>query len=120
MSDPFILIIITAVLSACSAVAIPYFQQVKGKEIPDIEYTSVDEIEMKVSKKSSTARWSYIFCCGFLGFIVGVGLALYWLGYGKDMNGYQQMLWALIIGFVTPQLLSFLQKTNLSMLSKKL
>lgn len=111
LTEELKIIFSTAALSMCASAFIPLFQHIKTKALPEVEYIKDDEDEKptKLSKRNQNERLWYYFSCISLGLLVGTELALYWLGFDKTPNIYQQMFWALLAGFLTPEILSYVQ-----------
>jgi hypothetical protein len=110
--EPTGVFLYTVFFSMMASYVIPILQHIKGREAPQLEYLKAGEKDapIKFTKKSLRERYWYILCCAFIGFFVGTLLSLYWLGYDKTPNIYQQMFWALSLGFLSPQILMHAQK----------
>ncbi len=101
----------TVFLAVCGSLLIPYFEYIKNKTVPDIEFIPENKKEHKLKPtiRSIRARQYFIFCLGVMGIFSGICLALYWLSIDRVPNEYGQILWPLIVGFISPQIFSWLQ-----------
>lgn len=106
----------TAGLAGCAAMTVPYLKYV------DIAVIANSEVKRKTKTKSETQRRSLIDISGdffslfLFGSLIGLLLSLYWLKNGSIPNVYERLLYAILFGFFTPQILTIARKKTITSL----
>jgi len=119
-------VIIASMLIAASGGAfIPVWQAIRGKVIPELVIADeADEAPAtRYTKDSKAARLSYMAVCAILSAVVGIAMALYWLGFYERSelpNFYARGFYSLIAGFMMHKILLFIDAQTLGRLVAKL